>query len=180
VAWRHRVWHWGLRAAISQAGHTAVIKPPPLKPAVDDFTADEAADTVTCPAGITRRITARRRVTFGAACTGCPLRARCTTARHGRKLELHPYDAILRAARAARAAQPALREDYQKHRPHVERVISQVATRGGRPEPARVRYRPPMPSSPSRRPFDHAGIIRWLTPADQDNRPEAGITRTSA
>jgi hypothetical protein len=127
-----------LREAISLAGHTAVIKPGPLKPAVeggftlDDFTADEAAGTVTCPAGITRRITAHRRVTFGAACTGCPLRARCTTARNGRKLELHPRDTILRAARAAWAARPALREDYRQHRPHVERVISQVASRGGR------------------------------------------------
>ena len=46
----------------SEAGHTAVIKPRPVKPAVeggftiDDFTADEHAGTVTCPAGVTRRI----------------------------------------------------------------------------------------------------------------------------
>ena len=55
-----------LRAALDEAGHTAVIKPGPLKPAVeggfttDDFTVDEPAGTVTCPAGLTRRITARR------------------------------------------------------------------------------------------------------------------------
>ena len=61
-----------------------------------------------------------------------PLRARCTTARTGRSLELHPHDAILRAARASWAAQPALREDYRTYRPNVERVISQVASRGGR------------------------------------------------
>jgi Transposase domain (DUF772)/Transposase DDE domain len=127
-----------LRAAISQAGHTAVIKPGPLQPAVaggfttDDFTVDEAAGTVTCPAGLTRRITARRAVIFGAACRDCPLRARCTTAKEGRTLHLHPHDAILRAARATWAAQPALREDYRKYRPNVERVISQVASRGGR------------------------------------------------
>jgi hypothetical protein len=47
-------------------------------------------------------------------------------------LHLHPHDAILRAARAAWAAQPALREDYRKYRPNVERVISQLASRGGR------------------------------------------------
>lgn len=47
-----------LRAAIKQAGHSAVIKPRLLKPAVeggftlDDFTVDEAASTVTCPAGV--------------------------------------------------------------------------------------------------------------------------------
>jgi len=127
-----------LRAAIGQAGHTAVIKPGPLQPAVeggfttDDFTVDEATGTVTCPAGITRRITARRAVIFGAACRTCPLRARCTTAKAGRTLHLHPHDAILRAARGTWATQPTLRGDYNKYRPNIERVISQVASRGGR------------------------------------------------
>jgi hypothetical protein len=127
-----------LRAALGQAGHTAMIKPKPLKPAVDggftldDFTVDEAAGTATCPAGITRAITARRTVTFGAACRTCPLRHRCTTRKDGRALVLHPHDALLRAARASWAAQPALRQDYAKYRPNVERVISQMASRGGR------------------------------------------------
>jgi hypothetical protein len=127
-----------LRAALGQAGHHAVIKPGPLKPPVkggftiDDFTADETAGTVTCPAGVTRPISARRNVTFGAACRGCPLRARCTTAKDGRSLDLHPHDAILRAARTAWAAQPSLRADYRTYRPNVERVISQIASRGGR------------------------------------------------
>ena len=127
-----------LRAALDDAGHTAVIKPRPLKPAVeggftlDDFTVDEAAGNVTCPAGVTRRISARRNVTFGAACRGCPLRARCTANKHGRALILHPRDALLRAARHDWGARPALREDYKKYRPNVERVISQVASRGGR------------------------------------------------
>ena len=127
-----------LRAALDEAGHTAVIKPGPLKPAVeggftlDDFTVDEAAGTVTCPAGLTRRISARRNVTFGAACRGCPLRARCTASKTGRALILHAHDALLRAARHDWAARPALREDYKKYRPNMERVISQVASRGGR------------------------------------------------
>jgi IS5 family transposase len=127
-----------LRAALGEAGHTAVIKPRPLTPAVeggftlDDFTADENAGTVTCPAGLTRRISASRTVTFGAACRGCPLRARCTANKTGRALILHPRDALLRAARRDWAARPGLREDYKKFRPNVERVISQVATRGGR------------------------------------------------
>jgi hypothetical protein len=135
----------GLRAALAEAGHTAVIKPGPLRPAVtggftlDDFTVDAAAGTVTCPAGLTRPISARRYVTFGAGCTGCPLRARCTTAKTGRTLQLHPHDAVLRAARAAWAAQPSLREDYHKYRPNVERVISQIASRGGRR--LKLRYR---------------------------------------
>jgi Transposase domain (DUF772)/Transposase DDE domain len=127
-----------LRAAIGQAGHTAVIKPGPLQRPVaggftlDDFTVDEAAGTVTCPAGITRPITGCRSVTFGAACRGCPLRARCTTSKSGRVLTLHQHDALLRAARADWAAQPGLREDYRKYRPNIERAISQVASRGGR------------------------------------------------
>jgi hypothetical protein len=134
-----------LRAALGGAGHTAVIKPWPLRPAVeggftlDDFTADENAATVTCPAGLTRRITARRNVTFGAACRGCPLRARCTANKHGRALILHPHDALLRAARHDWATQPGLREDYRKYRPNVERVISQVASHGGRR--LKLRYR---------------------------------------
>jgi hypothetical protein len=132
-----------LRAAL--AGHQLVIKPGPLKPAVeggfttDDFTVDEAAGTVTCPAGITRRITARRAVIFGAACRACPLRQRCTTARDGRTLHLHQHDALLRGARADWAARPVLRESYRKHRPNVERVISQIASRGGRR--IKLRYR---------------------------------------
>jgi hypothetical protein len=127
-----------LRAALGEAGHTAVIKPRQLKPAVeggftlDDFSVDENAAAVTCPAGLTRPISARRNVTFGAACRGCPLRARCTANKTGRALILHEHDALLRAARARWAAQPGLREDYRKFRPNVERVISQVASRGGR------------------------------------------------
>ena len=135
----------GLRAALTRAGHQVIIKPGPLKPAVeggftlDDFTVDETAGTVTCPAGITRPISARRNVTFGTACRGCPLRARCTTSKHGRALILHEHDALLRAARADWATQPGLRENYRKHRPNVERVISQIASRGGRR--LRLRYR---------------------------------------
>jgi hypothetical protein len=135
----------GLRAALAEAGHQVIIKPGPLKPAVeggftlDDFTVDETAGTVTCPAGITRPVSARRNVTFGAACRGCPLRARCTTSKHGRALILHEHDALLRAARADWATQPGLRENYRKHRPNVERVISQIASRGGRR--LKLRYR---------------------------------------
>jgi len=134
-----------LRAALAGGGHTAVIKPKPLKPAVeggftlDDFTADEQAGNVTCPNGITRRITARRNVTFGAACRGCPLRARCTTNTHGRALILHEHDDLLRAARRDWRASPALRENYRKHRPNVERAIAQAATWRGRR--LKLRYR---------------------------------------
>jgi Transposase domain (DUF772)/Transposase DDE domain len=134
-----------LRAAIAAAGHRAVIKPGPLLPAVaggftaDDFTVDPSARTVTCPAGITRHLTAKNAVIFGVACRDCPLRERCTTARDGRTLHLHEHDGLLRAARAAWAAGPELRQDYMTHRPHVERAIAQVATWRGRR--LKLRYR---------------------------------------
>ena len=129
------------RADLAAAGHDTVIKPIPLRPAVeggftlDDFAVDEAAGTVTCPNGLTRRITAKRKVTFGAACAGCPLRARCTTSRHGRKLALHKHEALLRAARR-HAETPEFQAVYRQHRPMVERSIAWL-TRGNR----RVRYR---------------------------------------
>jgi hypothetical protein len=134
-----------LRATIATAGHRAVIKPWPLLPAVaggftaDDFTVDAAARTVTCPAGITRHLTANNAVIFGAACRDCPLRQRCTTAKDGRTLHLHEHDSLLRAARATWAAGTGLREDYMTHRPHVERAIAHVATWRGRR--IKLRYR---------------------------------------
>jgi hypothetical protein len=127
-----------LRAAIKAAGHRAVIKPWPLLPSVkggftiDDFTVDAAASTVTCPAGITRHLTPKNAVIFGVACRDCPLRERCTTSPGGRTWHLHKHDGLLRAARAAWAAGPGLRQDYNAHRPHVERAIAQVATWRGR------------------------------------------------
>jgi hypothetical protein len=94
---------------------------------------------VTCPAGTTRHVTAKNAVIFGAACRDCPLRQQCTTARDGRTLHLHEHDGLLRAARAAWAAGPQLRQDYMAHRPHVERAIAQVATWRGRR--LKLRYR---------------------------------------
>jgi Transposase DDE domain/Transposase domain (DUF772) len=127
-----------LREAIGKAGHAAVLKPKPLQAAVaggftvDDFTVDPRAGTVTCPNAVTRPISATGVATFGAACRACPLRQQCTTSRTGRKLVLHPHDALLRQARRDWAEHPRLREAYRQHRPNVERVISQLASRGGR------------------------------------------------
>jgi Transposase DDE domain/Transposase domain (DUF772) len=127
-----------LLAAVSEGGHTAVIKPWPLRPAVesgftlDDFTLDDFTvvepdgdqpGTVTCPNQITRLITGNRRVIFGAACRGCPLRTRCTNSAGGRTLTLHPHDALQRAHRI-RARDPEFQAVYREHRPMVERSIS--------------------------------------------------------
>ena len=127
-----------LRAAIGDARHEAVIKPKPVQSAVnggftiDDFTVDETAGTVTCPNQITRRITRNRYAVFGAACRTCPLRERCTTSKDGRTIRLHPHDALLRQARHDWTTNPDLRERYRRHRPNIERVVSQIASRGGR------------------------------------------------
>ena len=134
-----------LRGAIQDAGHQAVIKPKPLQApvqggfTVDDFTVDEQAGTVTCPARHTVALSRTRVATFGVLCRDCPLRERCTTCKTGRKLVLHPRDDLLRAARADWAAGAGLREDYMTHRPNVERTIAQVATWRGRR--LRLRYR---------------------------------------
>jgi hypothetical protein len=133
------------RAALADAGHTAIIKPMPLRPAVaggftlDDFTVDEDAGTVTCPNGLTRRITASRTVTFGAACRGCPLRPQCTTSTTGRSLILHPHDALLRAARRDWAEREQLRASYRRHRPMAERSIAWLIGPKGRCR--QLRYR---------------------------------------
>jgi DDE family transposase/transposase-like protein DUF772 len=127
-----------LREAIAKAEQVAVIKPKPLQAAVaggftvDDFTVDQAAGAVTCPNGHTRPISATGVATFGALCRACPLRSRCTTSKTGRKLVVGAHDELLRQARRDWAEHPGLRDSYRRHRPNVERVISQLASRGGR------------------------------------------------
>ncbi|HXZ69748.1 MAG TPA: IS1182 family transposase [Streptosporangiaceae bacterium] len=132
--------HYGIgdaRAACRDAGHDTVIKPGPLRPAIpggftlDDFTIDEDAGAVTCPAGVTRPMSKKTRtVTFGTACTGCPLRGRCTTAKDGRSMSIHPHEGLLRAARA-QARTPRFKQAYPT-RSVIERVISWTATQNGR------------------------------------------------
>ncbi|MEO3939279.1 IS1182 family transposase [Dermatophilaceae bacterium Soc4.6] len=127
---------------ITAAGRRPLVKPGPLKPAVeggftlDDFIVDEQAGTATCPNGLTRPITPARSVTFGVGCVGCPLRARCTTAKRGRALQLHRHHTLLREHRQ-RAKDPAWQADYRQHRPMVERSIAWLVAGRNR----RVRYR---------------------------------------
>jgi hypothetical protein len=124
------------RAACRDAGHDTIIKPGPLRPAVDggftidDFAVDEEHGTVTCPAGQVRQMTKSRTVTFGAACAACPLRERCTTATGGRSMTIHPHDGLLRAARA-QARTEAFKQAYPT-RSAIERIIAWTATQNGR------------------------------------------------
>ena len=130
--------------ALDDAGHTPVIKPWPLRPAVaggftvDDFTLTDDGSphgALTCPNGTTRPIGATGAVGFGLACRGCPLRQRCTSAERGRKLTLGEHHVLQRRHRA-RAATAAHLEPYRAHRPMVERSIAWL-TRHAR----RVPYR---------------------------------------
>ena len=133
-------------AALTDAGHTSIIKPWPLRPAVpggftlDDFSVTEPdgdqPGSVTCPNGIIRPITRTRRVTFGAACRGCPFLARCTTSARGKKLSLHAHQALQRAHRT-RAQDPEFQAVYRWHRPMVERSIAWLVAGGNR----RLRFR---------------------------------------
>jgi transposase len=129
------------RAELAKAGHSAIIKPIPLRAPVpggftaDDFALDHDARTVTCPAGHTVAITGSRAASFGQRCRDCPLASRCTTARRGRKLTIHEHEQLLRAARR-QAETPEFQDPYRQHRPMVERSIAWL-TRGNR----RLRYR---------------------------------------
>jgi IS5 family transposase len=130
------------RAHLDNKNMSAVIKPPPLRPAVeggftlDDFDIDETAGTVECPAGVTVNITRSRAARFGVNCRACPLRSRCTTARNGRTIVLHPHHALLAAARVF-AGTDAFAEPYRQHRPMVERTIAWLVRGPNR----KVRYR---------------------------------------
>jgi IS5 family transposase len=130
------------RAALTAAGHAQLIKPIPLRPAVpggftrDAFTVDLQANTVTCPAGHTVAITPSRRAVFDWRCGPCPLRERCTRAKDGKTLNLHPQEAELAAARR-RATDPTFQASYRRWRPMVERSIAWLVANGHR----RVRYR---------------------------------------
>lgn len=129
------------RAALAGAGHSAVIKPWPLRTpvpggfSIDDFALDDGAQTLTCPAGHTKKITPSRSFGYGVLCRGCPLRRRCTTSATGRSLTLHEHETLLRAARR-QAQTPEFQQTYRQHRPMVERSIAWL-TRGSR----KVRYR---------------------------------------
>ncbi|MCX2935033.1 IS1182 family transposase [Mycobacterium sp. CVI_P3] len=164
-----------LRGAIHDAGHDAVIKPRPIPAAVtagftvDDFTVDEQGATVSCPAGHTRPITKARNVIFGALCHACPLVARCTTSKSGRTISLHQRDDLLRAARRDWAADPDLPQKYRKNRPNVERVVSQIASRGGRR--LKLRYRGTTKN--------HAWLTRRTAGLNLRNLLGRGLTRTA-
>jgi Transposase DDE domain len=137
--------HYGsgqTRAALRTAGHTQTIKPIPPQSAVPggftlhDFRVDPQAGTVACPAGATATITASGQASFARYCQRCPLRGRCTTAKHGRTVRIHPHEDELRTARR-RATTRGFQQSYRRWRPMVERSIAWLVADGCR----RVPYR---------------------------------------
>jgi hypothetical protein len=130
------------RAALRAAGHAQTIKPLPLHSAVPggftihDFRIDRSAGILRCPAGVTAPIASSGQVSFARHCQGCPLRRRCTTAKGGRTIRLHPHEDELRAARR-RATTRSFQESYRRWRPMVERSIAWLVADGCR----RVPYR---------------------------------------
>jgi hypothetical protein len=130
------------RAALHVAGHTQTIKPIPLPSAtpdgftIHDFRIDPHAGTVTCPAGATATITASRQASFARWCRSCPLRERCTTAKSGRTIRIHPHEDELRAARR-RAMTRGFQDGYRRWRPMMECSIAWLVADGCR----RVPYR---------------------------------------
>lgn len=126
----------------------------PVLPAVpggftlDDFVIDHDEQAVTCPAGHTRPITPTRTVTLGKLCTGCPLRAKCTTAKTGRSMTIHQHEGLLRAARA-QGRTPEFKQAYptrsnvetdRRPRRHPERAPDQAAPPGCRGEQRLAAY----------------------------------------
>ena len=121
---------------------------PPVAPggrfAKDAFNINLESGTVSCPARHTvalRPAGDGQLAQFGAACTGCPLAAKCTTSPDGRTVHVGLYEQQLTRARE-RQSDPAWKADYTATRPKVERKISHLMRRrhGGRR--ARVRGKP--------------------------------------
>jgi hypothetical protein len=108
----------------------------------DAFIIDPNAGTACCPNGVLVQLRVSKdgsaRARFGAACTDCPLRHRCTDSRDGRLVRVHPKRDVLVRARE-RQRDPTWRQRYRATRPKVERKIAHLMSRrhGGRR--ARVR-----------------------------------------
>jgi transposase len=113
------------------------------------FQIDLDGGIVSCPAGrTTNKYTSylddrgRQWRTFffpRKVCQACPLRARCTTARvamsttkrTGRSIRIHPYEAMLQAARAYQETDE-FQERYRGARSTVERTIAHLVRHGFR------------------------------------------------
>jgi hypothetical protein len=131
--------HYGAaktRVAFGAAGIELIAPAPPASSKRDffskaDFTIDLEGGSVTCPAGMTVAIRTskakRTDVRFGAHCTSCHLRTKCTTRIAGRIVEINPAEELLLAARNARWT-PEFRGRYRE-RARSERKNAQLKFR---------------------------------------------------
>lgn len=108
----------------------------------DAFRIDLDAHTVTCPAGVTVQVHPISEgggiASFTSSCRECALRVRCTDAKDGRCVRLHPKEATLQRSRAHQSSS-TWKKLYRATRPKIERKLAHLMFRrhGGRR--ARVR-----------------------------------------
>lgn len=98
----------GTRQKFEDAGRTLVAKVPKAPHCAtifpkSRFTVDLENNTVTCPAGhTTTQYSMRAQVKvfdFGRVCNCCPLRLLCTESKRSRRVQVHPQERLLHAAR---------------------------------------------------------------------------------
>jgi hypothetical protein len=140
----------------------------------DRFVIDLAAGVVTCPNNVTVALRPLNdgggHASFGKACSGCPLRTRCTTARDGRVISVSVHEALLQEARRTQA-DPSWQADYNATRPKVSAsrpIACAVATAGGgRASAARSGWT--RTSSSSQRQATLPGSRSWVSPAPPED-----------
>jgi hypothetical protein len=133
--------HYGsgpIRVSMGKQGIDLVAPAPPATNrggmfSKTDFDIDLEAGTVTCPNNKTatvppRRDGKRRRVQFASAdCSACALKAKCTSRKGGRVIEISKYEHVLGPARAQRWEPEFL--DRYRQRAQSERKVAQVKNR---------------------------------------------------
>ncbi|PSK65420.1 hypothetical protein B0E53_02640 [Micromonospora sp. MH33] len=119
---------------LDDTGIEATVKTQPATNAGGRFTKDAFgieldAGTVTCPNQTTVPIRRNRAgdgtADFGTACATCPLAARCTTSKSGRKVAVGRHERLLARARAT-STDPARRADYRATRSRIERKLAHL------------------------------------------------------
>jgi len=97
----------------------------------DTFALDEAAGTVTCPAGHTAKIGKRGAVTFPAkTCGACPWHGECNPSGKGRALTIGPQELLQRNLRAA--VRSGAWNDFLRMRCVIEHTIAHFIRWAGR------------------------------------------------
>ena len=96
------------------------------------FTLDEAAGTLTCPAGTTVRVRANGKAHFPAAtCRACPHHDQCCGGRGGREVQTRPGESLVRDLQDA-ARRPETAAEIRRVRAATERIIGHFIRACGR------------------------------------------------